>query len=135
MSFGEFIITYWKYILSASISGCFLLVNIIQAIRTHDKSKLKDAICRIPEIIRIVEEMYGERGETPLPPLPNGTICADLWSLSKKATAETLLKTQYGEKFVKKYISVFDDAIEDILNTPQKKGGSNDGISKENEER
>ena len=129
MSFGEFIITYWKYILSASISGCFLLVNIIQAIRTHDKSKLKDAICRIPEIIRKVEALSSVFFAN------STTTTAEYKSAYKKATAESLLKAEYGEKFVMKYISVFDDAIEDILNTPQKKGGSNDGISKENEER
>ena len=133
MTFTQFIITYWKYILSALISGCFLLVNIIQAIRSKDKSKLKDAICRIPEIIRKVEQLSDVFFL--VPGCDSTTTTAEYKSAYKKATAEAMLKAEYGEKFVMKYISVFDDAIEDILNTPQKKGGSNDGISKENEER
>ena len=136
MTFTQFIINYWQYILSGFISACFLVVNIIQAIRSHDKSKLKDAICRIPEVIRQVELLFGQRDQdAPLPPLLKGAVRDDLWSVGKKATAESLLRSLYGEKFVDKHISVIDDAIEDILNTPQKKGGSCDGISKENEER
>lgn len=132
MSFEQFIITYWKYILSALISGCFLVVNIIQAIRNHDKTKLKEAICRIPEVIRQVEKIaniYFTYSETDL-----STTTAAYKASYKKATAESLIISEYGKKFFEKHKSVFDDAIEDILNTPQKKGGS-DGISKENETR
>lgn len=133
MSFVQFIITYWKYILSAFVSGCFLVVNIIQAIRSHDKSKLKDAICRIPEIIRNCEEMWKNVPRIGFLDYTTATSVKNT-SLLKKAAAETLLIEEFGQKFFKKYKSVFDDAIEDILNTPQKKGGS-DGISKENETR
>lgn len=129
MTFIQFIITYHKYIISAAISAVFLLVNIIQAVRTHDKSKLKDAICRIPDIIRQVEVMYPALKEI----LPNdSTTTATRKSLIKKATAESLIKNEVGEKFFNKYVSVFDNAIEDILNTPTKKGGTY--VQKENEE-
>lgn len=135
MNFEQIIIHYWKYIVSAFISCCFFVVNIIQVIRSHSKSKLNEAICRIPEIIRDVEIIFGKRDSNLTAPLLPGDLTADLWSLSKKTTALTVLKNEYGDAFVNKHIKVFDDAIEDILNTPQKKGGSNDGISKENEER
>lgn len=129
MTFVQFIITYHKYIISVAISAVFLLVNIIQAVRTHDKSKLKNALCRIPDIIRQVEVMYPELKEI----LSNdSTTTATRKSLIKKATAESLIKNEVGEKFFNKYVSVFDNAIEDILNTPSKKGGSY--VQKENVE-
>lgn len=118
MDFSTFIMTYYKYIISACISGCFLLVNIIQAIRSNDKRKLNNAICRIPEIIRKVEELAGVYFSN------STTTTAEFKSAYKKATAESLIKNEVGDKFFIKYISVFDDAIEDILNTPAKKGGT-----------
>lgn len=129
MDFSTFLMTYYKYIISAVVSAVFLVVNIIQFVRSHDKKKLTEALCRLPEIIRSVEKMYPE-----LSKLANfdSTTTTTAKSLIKKATAESLLKNELGEKFFNKYIRVFDDAIEDILNTPAKKGGTY--VSKENEE-
>lgn len=128
MDFSTFIITYYKYIISAAVSAVFLVVNIIQFIRSHNKQKLNDAICRIPEIIRSVEKMYP--GLVAILP-DDSTTTTTRKSLIKKSTAESLLRNEFGEKFVNKYIRVFDDAIEDILNTPAKKGGTY--VSKEND--
>lgn len=131
MKIFQFIIANLQYIVPALISCCFLVVNIIQAIRGRDTSKLKELICRIPEIIRDVETLYEKDREK----VSTTTTAAISKSIYKKATAESILESVYGAAFVKKHIKVIDDAIEDILDTPQKKGGSNDGISKENEER
>lgn len=98
----------------------FLIVNIILAIRHKSLGKLKEALTSVPEIIRLVEQLGSVR---------------KLSSIEKKASAESILYTRYGEKFIKKYIAQFDAAIEDVLNTPAKKGDFRDGISKENEER
>ena len=129
MNITEFIINYWQYIVSGLVSACFLVVNIIQAARSHDQKKLKEAICRIPEIIRDVETIYAKADAN------CSTTTTISKSVYKKSTAESILMSVFGSAFVHKHIKVLDDAIEDILNTPQKKGGSCDGISKENEER
>lgn len=131
MSFTQFIIEYHKYIISACCCAVFLLVNIIQAIRTHNKNKLKEALCRLPDIIRQVEEMYADVDCSSF--LNSTTTIATCKGVVKKATAESLLYQEFGTKFVKKYIGLFDDVIEDILNTPAKKGGTY-GVQKKNEE-
>lgn len=96
----------------------FLIVNIILAIRNHDKSKLKQALLYLPEVISNIETLSRKQ---------------PLNSLEKKAMAEVLLSQRFGRLYKKNY-QLFDVAIEDILNTPQKKGGSSD-VSKENEKR
>lgn len=133
MNILDFIATYYKYIISAAISAVFLVVNIIQFVRTKDKNKLNEAICRIPEIIRIVEQISPNFSY----PLENDSTTTTIAtkSIQKKATAESILISEFGSRFFKKYKTVFDDVIEDILNTPQKKGGSCDGISKKDEEK
>lgn len=124
----KYLYNHLDFVLSLCASVVFLIVNIIQAVRSHDKKKLKDAICRIPEIIRQVEVLFGKKtDDTPLP-LPPEVLSADLWSVSKKSTAEAMLKNIYGDKFFNKYIKELDIAIEDILNTPQKKGEKADVI-------
>lgn len=133
MDFSTFIVTYYKYIISACVSAVFLVVNIIQFFRTRDKNKLKQAICRIPEIIRSVEVLFGTKPDEPTPLPLLGATCADVWSVSKKATAESLLINEFGKKFVHKYIGVLDECIEDVLNTPSKKGGTY--VQKEDETR
>lgn len=130
MDFSTFIVTYYKYIISAAVSAVFLIVNIIQFFRTRNKNKLKEAICRIPEIIRCVEVMYPDLAGI----MPDGsTTTPTRKSLVKKASAEALLKSEFGEKFVNKYIGVLDECIEDVLNTPSKKGGTY--VQKEDETR
>lgn len=130
MDFSTFIVTYYKYIISACVSAVFLVVNIIQFFRTRNKNKLKDAICRIPEIIRSVEVMYPDLAGL----MPDGsTTTTTRKSLVKKASAEALLKSEFGENFVNKYIGVLDECIEDVLNTPSKKGGTY--VQKEDEKR
>ena len=134
MDFSTFIITYYKYIISAAVSAVFLVVNIIQFFRTRNKNKLKEAICRIPEIIREVEVLVQNIPEMNLDDSsPYYTTTTRYKSMYKKATAESLLKNEFGEKFVNKYIGVLDECIEDVLNTPSKKGGTY--VQKEDEKR
>lgn len=123
MDFSTFVLTYYKYIISAFVSAVFLVVNIIQFIRSKDKKKLKDALCRLPEFIRFAEELADYLKWSP--------TTATTKAAYKKSTVESMLSNEFGDKFVKKYIRVFDDAIEDILNTPAKKGGTY--VSKEND--
>lgn len=104
-------------VISIVISLGFFVVNIIQAIRTKDKSKLIEALDSVPQVIRQVEQISSIK---------------KLSALEKKAAAESILYNHFGKKFVDKHITEFDIAIEDVLDTPAKKGGSY--VSQENEE-
>lgn len=112
-----FIEAHWTLISSLTFSLISFVVNIILFVQSKEKSKLKDALAFVPEIIRSVEQLNTYR---------------KMDSVEKKAAAESLIISKYGEKFAKKYIALFDAAIEDVLNTPAKKGEFRDGISKEN---
>lgn len=102
-------------LISVAVSLVFLIVNIILAIKNKDKSKLKEALLCVPQVISNVEAISKK---------------VHMDSIEKKAMAEVLLKEHFGSIYTKNY-QLFDDAIEDILSTPQKKGGSDD-VSKEN---
>ena len=93
-----------------------MLVNIINAIKNRDLKRLKEALLYIPEVISQVEKI-GQANP--------------LSGLEKKSMAETILKNRFGKLYVKNG-QLFDDAIEDILNTPQKKGDRVD-VSKKDE--
>lgn len=127
----NYLINHLDFIISLCSAVAFLVVNIIQAVRSHDKSKLKEVILDIPNIIREVEQLYSK---SCVDLLDDSTTTTSVKSIYKKSMAESLLMTKYGEKFVNKHIGVLDDSIEDILNTPQKKGGSYE-LSKKDEER
>lgn len=115
----NYLINHLDFTISLCTSLVFLVVNIIQAVRYKDKEKLKEVISSLPEIIRIVENL---------------SSIHEMSAIEKKASAESILMNQFGEKFIKKHIGVLDDSIEDILNTPAKKGGTYE-LSKKNEAR
>lgn len=110
MEILNFVITNIQYIISGFVSACFFVVNIILAIKNKSKRKLKEALLYLPQVISNIEILSRK---TPLN------------SIEKKAMAEVLLKERYGKLYIKNS-EMFDDAIEDILKTPQKKGGSSD---------
>lgn len=131
----NYLINHLDFIISLCSAVAFLVVNIIQAVRSHDKSKLKEVILDIPNIIREVEKLStDDNGLDYSGYFACTTTIAKNKSMFKKALSESLLIAKYGEKFVNKHIGVLDDSIEDILNTPQKKGGSYE-LSKKDEER
>lgn len=115
-SFIQFLLNNIDITITTVLSLAFLIVNIILAIKNKDKSMLKDALLKLPEVILEIEEV--SKGQS-------------FSSLQKKSMAEALLKVRYGKIYQKNY-QLFDDAIEDILKTPQKKGGSSD-VSKESQ--
>lgn len=112
----QFLLNNIDITITTVLSLAFLIVNIILAIKNKDKSMLKDALLKLPEVILEIEEV--SKGQS-------------FSSLQKKSMAEALLNVRYGKIYQKNY-QLFDDAIEDILKTPQKKGGSSD-VSKESQ--
>lgn len=102
-----FLFNNYQLVISSCSALAFFIVNIIQAIKNKDKRKLNDALLQLPQVIRDVE------------------TCIKGDAIQKKAAAESLCFARFGNVY-RKNIKLFDDAIEDILNTPQKKGGSLD---------
>lgn len=118
----DFIKANPKLIISVCLGLVFLVVNIIQAFRSKSVSKLKDALLKLPEVISSVESAY-KSFEGP----------KDIKSVMKKSASECALIALFGADFFYKHKKLFDDAIEDILSTPQK-GGQVD-VSQKNEEK
>lgn len=120
---STFIKDNYSFLISVVISVVFLIVNIIQAIRTHNISLIKDALRSLPQVISAVEFQI-ENSEW--------SLGSKKGQIKKELVIDYLCKT-YGRLYLKNKM-VFDDAIEDILKTPQKKGGSID-VSQKNEEK
>ena len=108
-----FIQNHVEFIVSVVFSLLCLVGNVVQFIEYLKQGKVQEAINSLPEVIRAVEDVYKTQfGNTP-------------GSNYKKAMAESLLDARFGSTY-RKNKKMFDDALEDILNTPQKKGGSVD---------
>lgn len=107
---AQWLLYNYKLVVSACSALAFFIVNIILAIKNHDKKRLNDALQYLPEVISNIEILARK---------------TSLSSIEKKAMAEVLLSERFGRLY-KKNIKLFDDAIEDILSTPQKKGGFSD---------
>lgn len=122
-TFCDYLIENYGFVIAIAFGIVFLIVNIIQAFRTHNISLIKEALRTLPQVISAVEFQI-ENSEWSLG-LKKGQI-------KKEMVIDHLCK-KYGRLYLKNK-KVFDDAIEDILKTPQKKGGSID-VSQKNEEK
>ena len=111
----NYIISNIDLLCTAVTALAFFIFNIILAIKNKDKKKLQEALLSLPEVICQVEAA--------------SKCFGDFESIHKKAMAEVILKEKFGKLYMKNSV-LFDDAIEDILTTPQKKGVSVD-VSKE----